>query len=99
MKSSLPAPTKAEKRRFDIIKREIGFIACYVSGYPGTPADAHHLLDTGRRISHAATIPLCKHHHEFIHRHKHDFRVLYGTDKGLLKKTNRLVADFETCTV
>jgi len=99
MKSSLPSPTKAESRRMDIIKRDIGCIACRKYGKEGEPADAHHLLSGGNRISHAATIPLCKMHHDMpggsIHRNKVFFRDAFGTDEELLAETNRLVADFE----
>jgi len=96
MKSSLPAPTRAENRRFYILKFEIGCL-----NHPGTPAEAHHLIDpkTGKRISHAATIPLCLICHHDIHSRKRWFRAEYGRDEFLLQITNMRVADFESRTV
>ncbi len=97
MKSSLPKPTKAEERRFYIIKFEI---CCLV--HKGRPAEAHHLLSVGRRISHAATIPLCEACHtgkNSTHKRRKWFAEHYGTDNDLLKETNRRVALFEANTV
>jgi len=96
VKSSLPAATKAEKRRFDIIKFEVG---CLV--HPGTPAEAHHILceKTGNRISHAATIPLCPDCHRDTHHKKLWFRKMHGTDAQLLGRTNWLVSQFEASTI
>ena len=105
MKSSLPPPTKAQSRRMGIIKREIGCIACRQFNFFGVWADAHHLIseETGERISHSHTIPLCKRHHdkgrESIHGAKRWFRESFGTDEALLAETDRLVAKFEANTV
>jgi len=103
MKSSLKPATKAEKRRFEIIKRDVGCIACYIEhGVMGTEADAHHLLSGGRRISHSHTIPLCPACHtgpNSIHKRKQWFRDLYGTDDELLDRTDALVKQFESNTV
>jgi len=103
---SLPTATKAEKRRFEIISRDVGCIACYqLSGIMGTPGDCHHLLspDTGRRISHLHTIGLCKAHHDkgplSIHKAKFNFRRKFGSDKFLLEQTNDLVAVFESTVI
>lgn len=83
MKSRLSNPTKAESRRMDIIKFEIG---CLV--HVGRPADAHHLLSSGRRISHLHVIPLCPDCHtgkDSTHKRKRWFRETYGTDDELWK--------------
>ena len=96
MKTALPVATKAEKRRFEIITQQIGCIACIQDGHPDTPAETHHLLDTGRRISHADTIPLCPNHHATIHRKKRWFREQYGTDMALLGQTNGRVIVIES---
>lgn len=101
MKSSLPAPTKAEERRFEIIKREIGCIVC-IEANLYSEANAHHILSAGKRISHLATIPLCNYHHTgqiSIHGTRKDFIEDYGTEMKLLEKTNKLVAEFESMTV
>ncbi len=46
---------------------DIGCIICYRAGYPGTPAEIHHIrglgLGMGVRNSHYQTIPLCPEHH------------------------------------
>ena len=96
--------TKSEKYRFNILGREIGCLACYKdSGVLGTPADIHHLLYCGKRISHSHTIPLCPHHHgrqvdkergksqpPLTSRTK--FVMKYGTENELLTLTNELLA-------
>jgi len=93
MKSSLPAPTDKDLRRFQIIKEEIG---CLI--HHGTPADAHHCLDpaTGNRISHQATVPLCADVcHWLRHNRKVRFQLKFGDDEALLIHTNKLVDKFE----
>ena len=46
---------------------DIGCIICYRAGYPGTPAEIHHIrgvgLGMGVRNSHDNAIPLCPEHH------------------------------------
>lgn len=46
---------------------DIGCIICYKNGYPGTPAEIHHIrglgLGMGVRNSHDNVIPLCPEHH------------------------------------
>jgi len=92
MKSALPPATKEEKRRFRIIKQEIGCLLHH------SPADAHHLLRAGKRISHAATIPLCPECHFAIHNRKAWFTRHYGSDKDLLAETDRKVKAYEKNT-
>lgn len=114
MKSSLPPPTKAQKRRMGIIKQDIGCIVCHSRGLGVVPADAHHILSGGRRISHDATIPLCKLHHDgydaardgvanmfepSLADSKRDFIAKYGTELALLAETDRRVAEFERSVV
>ena len=104
MDSSLPAPTAEQAYRIEIIKREIGCIACIQAGHHGTPADAHHLLDpkTGNRISHDATIPLCKPHHVGVvgtHSKKIWFSKEYGSDQLLLAETNFYYEQFRENTI
>lgn len=103
MKSGLKPATKAEKRRFEILKREIGCVACRVLFGYYRPAHAHHLLSGGRRRGHSETIPLCDDHHVgnklSTHRTKLLFSETVGTDDELLAETNRRVADFEGNTI
>jgi hypothetical protein len=46
---------------------DIGCIICYRAGYPGTPAEIHHIrglgLGMGVRNSHDNVLPLCPSHH------------------------------------
>jgi hypothetical protein len=46
---------------------DIGCIICYRAGYPGTPAEIHHIrglgLGMGVRNSHYNVIGLCPEHH------------------------------------
>lgn len=62
------AATKAEKARFAALA-ELGCVVCRMDGRNGRglafcgPVEIHHLLDGGRRIGHAATVPLGMWHH------------------------------------
>jgi hypothetical protein len=51
--------TKAEHAHIERIKS----LPCGVCG-EGHISDAHHILEGGRRVSHFATIPLCKSCHQ-----------------------------------
>lgn len=63
MRSSLSNITKADLERFHRLQ-ELGCIVCRLfRNVPGEPADVHHTLDGGRRISRQATAPLCAWHH------------------------------------
>lgn len=107
MKSSLPPPTKAEQRRFEIITQRLGCVACRMEGFGYVPADAHHLLSGGRRISHSHTIPLCPWHHRGVAAdykpvgqpslalNKREFEEWYGTEEQLLEATNAGVRAIE----
>ena len=95
MKSSLKSPTRDELRRFYIIKFEVGCLF-----HPGTPAEAHHLLSGGKRISHMATVPLCSNCHWEIHNEKRSFYAKHETsDDELIAETNRRIAEIEEQTV
>lgn len=78
---------------------ELGCIACFVIGKPGTPCEVHHMLEGGRRKGHMWTIGLCPAHHrggrndaEIASRHPHhrEFERRYGTEQELLEKTRRM---------
>ena len=94
MKTSLPNATRSEKRRFIIMAQEVGCI-----NHLGTPAQVHHLLSGGNRISHMATVPLCCMCHDHVDSDKIWFRENYGTDAQLLSRTNREVKRFEDNTI
>lgn len=102
MKSSLGNPTKAQSRRMEIIKTNVGCIVSYLEYGGYTPCEIHHLMDTGSRRGHEYTIGLTPEHHQGnngIHKAKKAFREDYGTDDFLLAETNFRVAEFEARTV
>lgn len=59
--------SKANARRMRML-REVGCLACRINnnGVLGYPVELHHLLSGGRRIGHAATVPLCAWHHRGV---------------------------------
>jgi len=66
MKSSLGPPTKAERERIEKM-RPLGCVACAHAGWLNQHSlELHHLLESGRRISHAHSIFLCPGHHRGI---------------------------------
>lgn len=94
-------PTKAEARRMDILKHDVGCIACRMEGLDYIPPDIHHIVDGGRRLGHSHTVPLCPWHHRgrgpempgpSLARNKRKFIERYGAEPKLLKITNKLVA-------
>lgn len=85
-KMSLKNANEHEKQHMERVK-ELGCLICH------RPAQAHHLLDTGRRISHYHTIPLCFDHHqnqsplpygEAVHKGTKLFEQKYGTQWEML---------------
>jgi len=71
--------------------RFFGCLPCHNNGYPETPCDIHHILDTGRRIDEEHVLPLCPQHHRgdnlFVtprHPFKKQFEIENGTEKKLL---------------
>lgn len=57
--------TLAEKKHLGRVA-ELGCAVCRRMGYPGTPAEIHHLragTGAGRRSSHMDVLPLCVEHH------------------------------------
>lgn len=99
MKRSIKTATKAQHAR-QAAQREWGCICCYLDGYPGQPAETHHMNDCGRNISQDHTLPLCAWHHRGVHegpcigpslaRSKREFVGRYGTEKELRKMVNEL---------
>lgn len=92
--------TRAERDWMDSISR-MGCCVCLRLGFGPTPAEVHHILLGGRRISHRDTIPLCSpgHHRNGdgaskISRHpsKARFETAYGTEAELLDWTRQQVA-------
>ena len=99
MSKKCPPPTKVETEHLLAVKA----LGCYVgihfpeerqycSGY----AEAHHITDYGRRISHRHTIGLCFNHHHAqtplatgcsVHKGKRMFERMFGTQEDMLKWT------------
>jgi len=103
-----PRPTRLQVARFRRLQ-EIGCIACRLDGHAGTPADIHHLTDSGRRRGHEATIPLCPWHHRGVGGsallsllgpsralHRAAFRARYGEDRALLAQVEALIAALDS---
>ncbi len=70
--------TKAQRRRFDIITREVGCIPCRLKHGHFRPAETNHLLK-GYRIGHDATVPECPWHHRGIPDEGIDSRAMLAT--------------------
>lgn len=73
-------------------------IVCRNEGLGDSPAAVHHLLKSGKRISHRHTIPLCYQHHQSehndalsvsVHPWEAEFEERYGTQLELLEQTCR----------
>ena len=62
MKHSTGAPTKADLKRFEII-RDIGCVACILRGIYNNPPQIHHLVEGRKRLGHQYTCGLCYWHH------------------------------------
>jgi hypothetical protein len=79
---SLDNASTAEKEHMAWIKS----LPCGVCDEPG-PSDAHHITDCGRRVSHYATIPLCKSCHQDTRNGVHGLGIMWK----VMKKTELLV--------
>lgn len=95
------------EHRFRRLK-EMGCIACLLDRLPGVYPEIHHLNGGGhagqKRRGDEFTIPLCQWHHQgkpmpntpvdgpTLKYHSRAFRARYGTDDGLLSRTNSIIA-------
>jgi len=92
------APTKAERLHMERVA-ELGCIVCRMRGFPGCPAEIHHVEGRTKPDAHLKVLPLCYHHHrggkdaEPISRHpyKHRFQEAYGTEQRLLSEVDSLL--------
>lgn len=75
------AATKAERRRMDIITREIGCIPCRLWHGRFVQAECNHLLNGngGYRLGHGDTVPECTWHHRG--------ECLIGIDARAMRRT------------
>lgn len=101
----------AEKRRADILTREVGCLCCRQLGH-FRQAQLHYIV-RGHRLGHMDTIPLCPWHHmgspftgytasetalylgPSLARNKRQFVEEFGDERALLTQANELVAEFE----
>lgn len=93
--------TKNEKRHL-LRVADLGCQACRKMGFPGTPAEIHHIragTGKGQRASHYDAIPLCPAHHRgtmhpavpSIHLDKNAFIEQFGTEQELLAEVKELL--------
>ncbi len=95
--------TAAEKKHMQQVA-DLGCIACYLQGTPGTPAELHHARETagmGQRASNMDVIGLCPAHHRgthhpavpSIHLARREFIKHFGTEADLLAKVRELLGE------
>lgn len=83
--------TAAQRRRFEIITREVGCICCRMRFGKYVPAQANHLLN-GYRIGHDDVTPECAWHHmgeTMIGVDARTMRKQFGPSRKLNKKAFR----------
>lgn len=102
---------KAQKKRMELIKSEVGCVACMQHGHFVTPCDVHHLIEGSRRRGHDYTVALCAWHHrgvdplpgqelqQSLARSPAMFHDVYGDDEVLLENTNNRLAHLKSLTV
>ena len=91
--------TERQRRRMDIITREVGCIPCRLKHGHYREAECNHLLNGngGYRLGHDSTVPECLWHHRGIPDSGIDARAMlrtFGPSRALHKK--RFRAEFGT---
>lgn len=103
---SLPAPTRDEQRRMDLI-RERGCVCCLMRLGVREACEIHHLVMPGKRYGHRFTVGLCQWHHRArsdspaaheralrgpaLAEGSKPFREMFGSDAALLSYQDRLI--------
>jgi len=89
--------TKKEKDHMNAVAG-LGCIACNKLGFPGSPAQLHHIKNNtglGRKSSNYEVIPLCHYHHvgseDAYHVSPKKFTEKFGTQTELLSQTYDLL--------
>lgn len=90
--------TKAERAHLTRVA-SLGCIACLNMGYPGTPAEIHHItagVGMGQRATHYQVIPLCFHHHsaqgqDGFHRWPETWQMKHGRELDLLEQVRGML--------
>ena len=95
------AKTKNEKLHMRAVA-DLGCIICDKMGFPGSPAELHHIISNtgmGKKANNYEVIPLCPHHHrnseESYHQSPKDFTEKWGSQENLLIETLEKKADQE----
>lgn len=91
MRSGNKNITDAQRRRMDIITREVGCIPCRMQFGRYIEAECNHLLE-GYRLGHDSTVPECQWHHQGIALIGIDSRAMrhcFGPSRKLHKKAFR----------
>lgn len=92
------AATRAERQHMSRVA-ELGCIVCANIGFPGSPAEFHHINNgtMGKRASNREGIPLCPSHHRTggygvaVHAGRKEWESRYGTERELLDQVISLV--------
>lgn len=87
------AKTKNEKNHMRAVA-DLGCIICDKMGFPGSPAELHHIISNkgmGKKATNYEVIPLCPHHHrnseESYHHSPKNFDDKWGSQEDLLRET------------
>lgn len=92
--------TKAERERFERMKRDIGCIVCWLStGIRSGPVEIHHIVRGNKRLGHWYSIPLCCSHHRIpgtglmtsIANGRKSFERVHGTELDLWRKVQHIL--------
>lgn len=89
MQSKLKPPTKSERIRMHLMKHDLGCIVTRIKRGIYAPPDIHHILDGGRRLGHAHTIPLTPWYHRGIITTEHTTKEMldmFGPSMALDKR-------------
>lgn len=100
--------TKAQQRRTDRMKRDVGCICCRILSHGYVPAELHHIVRGGRRLGHDESYPLCDYHHRgrgyprggpsLAHGRK-PFEAFFGKEQDLKAAADNLLAEVEAQTI
>ena len=95
----------------ELLKSEVGCVACMQDMQYVTPCDVHHLIDGSRRRGHGYTVSLCAWHHRGVDprpgqellpslaRDPAAFKERYGEDDDLLRLADSALHAIEANTV
>ncbi|MEM7529074.1 MAG: hypothetical protein AAF416_15595 [Pseudomonadota bacterium] len=88
--------TKLERQHLDAVAS----LGCIVCGNP--EAQIHHRISgrySQRRVNHFETMPLCREHHDLLHKNAERFEEEHGTEWELIGKTYARIMEVRANTV